>query len=898
MAPNLHVRRLGSALVALLAAGPGAPDRPPCPPLAGELVAQGWAAYRSDSLAAAARLFARSDSLCPDRNLDAKVGLGFTALRQDRLARADSLFQLVARASPDNGDAWEGLTLVAWRRGDRAGALDAARRAIRLDPDNATTRRILAELDPDWDRPGKPDRVRQPELRVDARARGDVFEVPDSTGWRRFYIKGLNLGVALPGRFPAEFPTDSLVYAGWLDTIAGMGANTVRVYTILPPAFYRALRGWNRTHPDRILRLLHGVWTELPPDHDFDQPDWKAEFRAEMRRVVDLIHGAARLPPRPGHASGRYDADVSPWTLGYIIGREWEPYAVLEYDRRAGAARAPYRGQFLEAEAAPAADRWMAEQCDYLLAYEVDRYNTLRPIAYTNWPTLDPLHHETESTVAEELAIRARLGRPISGRPPLEYDNDAIGLDAMLIRPTAANPAGWFASFHAYPYYPDFMLYEPAYDSAHSSLGRSNYFGYLRALKRHHAGIPLVIAEYGVPSSRGLAHWQPQGWHHGGHDEHAMAQIDARLTREIRESGAAGGILFAWLDEWFKRNWAVMDYEIPPENNRLWHNVMDPEQHYGVLGLYAGDAGTSPVLGGDPSRWRALRRLAPGSTKEARVPSPATGESRGGDGRGPTRRLGALRAGNDEAYVYLAVELPRWDPDATDLLLALDTYRADLGQRALPGRVLTSEAGFEFLAVFRDTSDAELRVTPDYNPYAGAEAMVEGDNFSRFARRPVTTVPRDDGRFDSLFVFTNRTRYTRDGRVIPARGYNRGRLRFGAAAASTLADWYYDRTAGLLEVRLAWGLLNVSDPSSATVLFEAEAASDRIGTAASDGFRIGLVLLGPDGRVADALPEPGPGGRWLARDLPAWRWAPWTEPRWHQRLKPVYDTLRATWGSW
>lgn len=898
MTPNLHLRRLAGALVASLAAGPGTPDRPPCPPPAGELVAQGWAAYRSDSLAAAARRFARSDSLCPDWNFDAKVGLGFTALRQNQLARADSLFQIVVRARPDNGDAWDGLTLVAWRRGDRASALEAARRAIGLHPDNATTRRILAELDPDWDRPDGPRQVRQRELRVDARARGDFFEVPDSTGWRRFYLKGLNLGVALPGKFPAEFPTDSLVYAGWLDTIAGMGANTVRVYTILPPAFYRALRAWNRTRPDRTLRLLHGVWTELPPDHDFDHPAWKAEFRAEMRRVVDLIHGAAQLPPRPGHASGRYDADVSPWTVGYIIGREWEPYAVLEYDQRAGGAPAPYRGRFLESLAAPAADRWMAEQCDYLLAYEVDRYNTIRPIAYTNWPTLDPLRHETESTVAEELAIRARLGRPIAGRPPLEYDNDAIGLDAMLIRPTAANPAGWFASFHAYPYYPDFMLYEPAFDSAHSSLGRSNYFGYLRALKRHHTGIPLVIAEYGVPSSRGRAHWQPQGWHHGGHDEFAMARIDARLTREIRESGAAGGILFAWLDEWFKRNWAVMDYEIPPENTRLWHNVMDAEQHYGVLGLYSGDAGASPVLGGDPSRWRALPRLAPGPVNEERMSRSATRQPSGMSERSPTSRLSGLRAGNDEAYVYLAVELPRWDPDATDLLLALDTYRVALGQRALPGRVLVSEAGFEFLAVFRDTSDAELRVTPDYNPYAGAEEMVQGDNFSRFARRPVTTVPRDDGRFDSLFVFTNRTRYTRDGRMIPARGYNRGRLRFGTAAASSLADWYYDRAAGLLEVRLAWGLLNVSDPSSATVLYETEAAGDRIGTAASDGFRIGLVLLGPGGRVEDALPAPDPGGRWRARDLPTWRWVPWTEPRWHQRLKPVYDTLRATWGSW
>src|SRR5690606_10352708 len=103
----------------------------------------------------------------------------------------------------------------------------------------------------------------------------------------------------------------------------GMHANTLRLYTILPPPFYRALRAWNLTHADRTLWLVHGVWTELPPDHDFDHPAWKEGFRQEMRRVVDLLHGNATIPVRPGHAGGRYDADVSRWTLGYILGREW-----------------------------------------------------------------------------------------------------------------------------------------------------------------------------------------------------------------------------------------------------------------------------------------------------------------------------------------------------------------------------------------------------------------------------------------------------------------------------------------------------------------------------------------------------------------------------------------------
>ncbi len=882
MAPNLH--SLLSLCVALAAE--------PCPPEAGALVASGWAAYRADSIAVALERFRRSDRLCPD-NLDAKVGLGYALLRQQQVGAADSLFRLVTARDSLDGDAWDGLTLTRWRLGDRPGALTAARRAIRLHPDNAATRDILGQLDPDWRRrAAATPRRRLGTLRVDARTRGDFFEVPAGRGrWRQFYVNGVNMGVALPGKFPSEFPPDSATYAGWFRRIAGMRANTLRLYTILPPTFYRALRAWNRAHPDRLLWLVHGVWTELPPDHDFEDSAWKGEFRQEMRRVVELIHGDADIPSRPGHAGGHYDADVSRWTLGYIIGREWEPFAVKEFEARFRGPSAGYQGQFLESAAQGLhIDAWMAEQCDYLVGYEVERYNTIRPIAYTNWPTLDPLTHPTESNAAEEAAWRRRVGRPTE-RDPIEYENDAIGLDAMLVRPTARNPAGWFASYHAYPYYPDFMLYDPGYDSARSSEGRSNYFGYLTELKRHHQGLPLLLSEYGVPSSRGVAHLEPQGWHHGGHDEVAMARIDARLTREIRESGAAGGIIFAWIDEWFKKNWLVIDYEIPLENTRQWHNVEDAEQHYGILAMVAGDSGTGrpgPAASRRADWWRRLPVLS--------YPSSLSGSARAEP---------ILRVGSDASYLYLAAEFADlvgrpFPGGQEEIVLALDTYRRELGQRMLPGGTLRGELGFEFVAIFRDTSDAELRIVPGYSPYVGGEAIdALGDDYGRFARRPITSPRLEDGRFDSLFVITNRARFTRDGRFIPAQGVNRGRLRHGSWNRSTLSDWYWDQQAGRLQLRLPWNLLNVSDPSTRTLLFE-ERPGETIGTVPSDGMRFGVVrrraAASGSEALLTALPAPRPDGRWAAADFPTWQWPGWTSPRYHQRLKPVYDSLKAVWS--
>ncbi|HSE27162.1 MAG TPA: tetratricopeptide repeat protein [Gemmatimonadales bacterium] len=868
MESNLHrVGRVCLALLLPLALPSVLAAQAPCPPEAGRRLESAWTAYRADSLEAARARFAEVTRACP-AVADAWAGLGFAALRLGDVPGAEQAFRRALEADRRSADAWDGLAHALARSGRNVEAAAAAREALAVAPGYAASRELLSRLDPDWDRPPIVPKPRPDSLTVAVRVRGAAFEVPGPTGWAPLFLRGVNLGAALPGRFPAEFPTDSSLYRGWLDSMAAMGANVVRVYTVFPPAFYRALRARNLAHPGEPLRLVQGVWTELPPGEDFGDPAWLGEFRAEMRRAVDVIHGAVEIPSLPGHAGGRYDADVSPWVAAWILGREWEPFAVAGFDQ--GRPRADFRGRWFTGDSLPAMDRWLAEQCDYLVDYEVERHNAIRPVAYTNWPTLDPLVHPTESGAAEEAEWRRRAGRPLlTGRR--EYENDRIGLDANLVRPTDANPAGWFASYHAYPYYPDFLLHDPAYAAARSSFGPSSYFGYLRELVRHHAGLPVLVAEFGVPSSRGLAHWQPQGLTHGGLDEAAHAVAVSRLAAEVRESGAAGALVFAWLDEWFKHNWVTIDLEVPREHNARWLNVEDAEQQYGLLGLYAGDA-TGPRLGGDPDAWRALPILQRGD--------------------GPLR---ALRAGHDEAFVYLAVETdPAFDFSEHDLALALDVIRPDLGQRRMPGG-LHSEVGFEFLLELRDTSRAALLALPEYNPYAGREALEDGDERGRFHRRPVRPIVRDDARWDSLLVIVNRARFGRDGTFFPARLHDRGRLRHGSQAESSLADWHWQRGAGLVTIRIPWALLNVTDPSTGRVAFEFTREGE-FGTVVTEGIRAGLLLLDEHGARLDALPTPA-AGRWRAEAFTPWRWPEWTEPRFHWRLKPAFASLRQLWSA-
>ena len=867
---------LGSALMAGMIDAGGAHAAPAaaqeCPAAGNPHADRGWTAYRANDMDAARTAFEAALRACP-RHEGARTGLGYVALRQDRVDEARGLFDAVAAESPRNVDVLVGQGIAAWRAEDREAARTAFTRAQQGDPENADARAFLARLGPPpAAAPNRPPLVLPRELTYPARTSGDRFEIRTARGWEPFYIKGVNLGAALPGKHPSEFP-DSATYVHWIEQMVEMGNNTVRVYTIHPPHFYGALHDWNRRHPDDPLWVIHGVWAELPPEDDFVNPEWEAEFFQEMRHVVDLLHGRADIPVRPGHAGGYYTADVSPWVLAYIIGREWEPFSVVGFNERRPELRG-YRGRFLTVEGGTPMDAWLGKASEYIVAYETDTYRAQRPVAYTNWPTLDPLTHPTESTVAEEMAIRQRLGEGVAARL-LVYDNDVTALDANLVTATDAFPAGYFASYHAYPYYPDFLVLDPDYNRASSSEGPSNYFGYLVELKRHHGRIPVVISEYGVPASIGSAHLQPQGWHHGGHTEPRMAEINARLTREIAEAGMAGGVIFAWIDEWFKKNWLVYDFEIPLERNRLWYNRLDAEQHYGMLAMDPGEVVAGATLRDRVASWRRMPALY-------QTPQ------------------GTLRAAADEAYLWLFFEgaggrLPQ------EVMLGFDVLKPRAGDFRWPGRVGPRlPVGLEF--ALRATADeVRLMADPPSNPFQISENQTlpgrpapppniahplpgyfAGRYYERF-NRPYLSQPNEDGLYDSLRVMTNRRRFGRDGTEYAGFGYDRGVLWPGGPP-----DGMWERLddAGVLEIRIPWMLLNFTDPSQRRVLQDPEGTTpDAFGTMTVDGIRV--LAAARNGSAWTQWPASG-----RESDVAFFTWPTWEEPRWRERVRPVFGAVR------
>lgn len=648
------------------------------------------------------------------------------------------------------------------------------------------------------------------------RARGDRFEVVAGPGARPMFIRGVNLGAAPPGHFPGEFAITKADYLRWLRFARGLHANAVRVYALHPPELYQALKEENDAHPEDPIWLFQEVWTELPDGDDFWEPSFTTGFESEIRSAVDALHGNAVLAPRPGHASGRYTADVSPYIAGWLLGREWEPYAVRDTDRKHPGTTS-FRGHFFAVDSGSAMECWLGKELDFAAGYEAERYGLARAVAFVNWPTLDVMRHPTEYE---------------QGGRPAEHDEDAFSVDPARIHPVrAASPLtktlGYFANYHVYPYYPDFMNLDPGYAAHRDKHGACNYSGYLADLKAHTRGLPLLIGEFGVPTSRGIAHQQPQGIDHGGMSEAEQGQDDVRLLEDIEETGCAGGLLFALYDEWFKVNWLVARNEQPRDRDPLWHNLLDPEENYGLLGF---DPPSAIRVDGDLSDW-------------AKVPPYAS------DPRGALLR--ALYVTSDQNRLYLRLDLAPGEPRSAGI--ALDVLDPRRGDHRLPAPLhATWSRGAEFVLVL-DGKRAELFIDAAMNYSRWSRVFVKGRAEPHTA--PLRPVANEDGRYIPLLIETNRERVSRSGVFYPAKHLDWGRLERGreeARAYDPHAEWTETDDGRSIEIALPWGLLNVGDPSSRAVLDDKPGTSE-VETTPTSGIGLLAWATKPLAFRADSL---------------------------------------------
>lgn len=657
---------------------------------------------------------------------------------------------------------------------------------------------------------------------------GDQLVI-NTTGGERTFVAGVNLGPTVPGTFPGEQAIPREAFRRWFPQMRDLGLRALRVYTIMPPAFYEELRAFNLAHPETPLLLVQGIWVneeQLIAESDLFEPRLVDGFQAEIERAVAVVHGDITIPDQPGHAEGAYAADVSDWLMSWVIGIEWDP-VVIQTSDTANAGREAFSGVYFENVGEPSpTEVWLAEMLEHLASLEADR-GVAMPLAFVNWPTTDPLSHPDEPA----------------------YTEDLVGIDANHIQPTAAWPGGYYASYHAYPYYPDFQRYEAGIaDFVHN--GRTDaYAGYLTKLKAHHVGIPVAITEFGVPAGMAHAHFGPQGRNQGAHSEQDQMAINAELLDTIRQVGLAGGFVFEWADEWFKFTWNTIDHEIPWERRALWNNVWTNEAQFGVLAVGPGVTQTV-LIDGDESEW---------AFNDAQVIL----ESPSG-----VRQVSAVK---DEGFLYIKIRTDGEDVWRSDpLVIGIDVI--DGGGGGLPGtdRVMPEA---DYAVVLGPTeADGRIMVRASNDPYGITYAWRGGDE-----EVDPADFAQNSGVWNTQRLVVNRPLTMRSsGEPLPVEVFEAGRLIFGVTDPASpdfdsRAAW--NSIGGVIEIRLPYQAIGFSDPSS--MLAYRIASDGSVGTEMVE--RVGINVF-----WAGALYETN-----------GYAWEAWQLPTWHERIKAGVDVFAA-----
>lgn len=663
----------------------------------------------------------------------------------------------------------------------------------------------------------------------------------DGKQWQTSFWPGINFGATTPGHFPGQVSPTKDDYLRWFPQMQAMNIKAVRIYTILPPDFYEALAEFNAGQ-DKPLMLMQGIWS---PEEDLIGADSNgrdafsktitSSFEQEIRDAAAVVHGQADIPARTGHASGTYKADVSPYLLGWIVGTEWYPYAV-QATNEAHVGMKPYAGKYFRAKAeASPFESWLAQMLD-VLAEEEMKYGWQHPVSFTNWVTTDPLDHPNEPLPQEDL----------------------VPVDPMHIEPTQDWSAGYFASYHVYPYYPDSLRRDQKYlDYVNAAGEKDPYAGYLNELRAHHKGIPLIIAEFGMPSSRGIAHYGLLGRSQGMHQEQQQGELNAGMLKQIYNEDYDGALLFEWQDEWFKFTWNTIELEAPGDRRAMWRNRLTNEEHFGVVAIEPEETAEDAMkIDGRTDDWEKRGLVAEDVGNGVKM---------------------AMTHDASDLYVLLQKDGGDWNFDADELTLGFDTTPGGSKNAKLaPG--IRFDGGQEFLARFEAGQGGRLYVNSGY------------DQFSWLYGYKLKSVPYkaayandEAGIFLPWKLALNRELYLPQSKVdTPFEAYDVGKLHWGtndpeSDKFNNLSDWYLE--GDTLELRIPWMLLGFTDPSRLQV-WKYPYGTDSVTPIDTNGISVSAVLS-QAGSASKAAPKSR-----------MYTWDAWDLPAYHERPKQSFDILK------
>ena len=672
----------------------------------------------------------------------------------------------------------------------------------------------------------------QKDVSYKFKAEDDYFYIYKNGDWQELFMTGVNIGASEPSLFPGDLTIKYDTYLRWFKYISEMNCNCIRVYTTMRPQFYLALNDFNKKAKNPIY-LFQGIWVneddiERLGDVYAENEKILNDFKKDALTTVDVIHGKAVIPETAGKASGAYHTDVSHWLAGWIIGIEWDPNLVLNSDEQHPNKR-NFDGKYLYTQSATPFEAFLCRVGNSVVEYETTTYKYQVPLAFTNWITTDPLSHPNE--------------------PHYDEDKATVNTENVKFRNFAP---GMFASYHIYPYYPDSLNFQEDYLNSLDENGKvDTYSAYLKDLKLVHT-MPILVAEFGIPTSRGMGHESVMGYNQGGVDENAQGKMLIDMIDSIHENGYAGELVFTWQDEWFKRTWNNVMYDIA-DRRPFWSNIQTTEQCFGLLSFDPGTKTCASYPDGDFSEWSNVKPVA-------------------------KTQQGNLFVQSDERYVYLMFESKNFDFNNDTAYIPIDTI-ASQGNKTAGDYNLKFNKGADFLIKIHGASDSHIYVDRYYDAF----------NYYFVRSRMLSDFPvlKDDnkknsGKFDQMMLcYGYNMKIKGTGVEVPDRAYETGKFQYGngnpdSKDYASLTDFCYADKK--VEIRIPWQLLNIMDPSSKQQMgdfWENQVISPQDFDSFSFGFGVQKNSSSVDIKI---------NGKYSYKK--------WNMPTWHERLKPAYTVLK------
>ncbi len=384
------------------------------------------------------------------------------------------------------------------------------------------------------------------EKQLTVRVNENKFQIKKNDDYENLNLKAVNVNLDEPGS--ANATRNYGYYKELLEQAVEMGVNTVRVYELAPPEFYRALFEINQNSDDKLylIQTIKGMVA-----------DTQEEWQKTIDTIMSSIHGNGETKNDSTDEGQedilKYRHDVSEYLLSYVldISPSGEELQTLSNQGET------YDGNYVSSM--EGIGSLYAKRLDYIYKKCSENYGGLVPVGmHVNVENLESAFWNEDNYNGVVKLSSLQLNQDVQ---QYYYVSTKLNVTDNILN----NNLNKFVGFT-------------------DSQGNFNYGSYVEYVKEKVSPYGLMIDGFGISTNANI--YATNGIY-SGLDETQQGEIIVRMLDAILTNGCMGGIISDLNDSWSAVSDEAKASIVPLTNNPLWHDLGDPAQTTGILAVKA-----------------------------------------------------------------------------------------------------------------------------------------------------------------------------------------------------------------------------------------------------------------------------------------------------------------------